>query len=402
MVISPTSSCFSGRIDQRLWSKDHIFGHFKVDKGLQATYTDPLNPIFNADSPQPQYEGQLNEAHTFSPNLVNQFVFATIYYRAIFTNTNLATANEIAPFSLFYANGSFNNLGGLDYIWPQGRNVTGYQFIDDVSWNKGKHTIKFGYSFRRDDVTDYSPSVLTNPEVVMYQGAPGDPLGASFNGGSAIFSAQQFPSRLTQPLATYNEGFYVQDSWKPLPNLTLNGGIRFEHNSNPICITNCFSRLAGDVSSLTGSTLDTPYNQLILSGQHQALKKLQPIAVEPRVGFAFSPFGADSKTVIRGGVGFFADSFPAQLATNIDNNAPTNIGFTITGAPIDPSVPGSAASIGASSAAAFRASYASGGSFNSIAATTPTFASPNFTPMAHEVYYPSYEEWSLQVEQAAC
>ena len=121
--------------------------------------------------------------------------------------------------------------------------------------------------------------------------------------------------------------------------------------------------------------------------------------MEPRVGFAFSPFGADSKTVIRGGFGLFADSFPAQLATNIDNNAPTNIGFTISGAPIDPSVPGSAASIGASSAAAFRASYASGGSFNSIAATTPTFASPNFTSMAHEVYYPSYEEWSLQVEQ---
>src|SRR5271170_1540511 len=88
---------FSGRIDQSLWSKDHIFGHFKVDKGLQATYTDPLNPIFNADSPQPQYEGQLNEAHTFSPNLVNQFVFATIYYRAIFTNTNQAASRALVP-----------------------------------------------------------------------------------------------------------------------------------------------------------------------------------------------------------------------------------------------------------------------------------------------------------------
>ena len=63
-----------------------------------------LNPLFNADSPQPQYEGQLNETHTFSPNLVNQFVFATIYYRAIFTNTSQAEANALVPFNI--SNGS--------------------------------------------------------------------------------------------------------------------------------------------------------------------------------------------------------------------------------------------------------------------------------------------------------
>ncbi len=56
---------------------------------------------------------------------------------------------------------SFADLGGDDFAWPEGRNVTGYQFIDDVSWNKGKQTIKFGYSFRRDDVTDYSSRLLS-------------------------------------------------------------------------------------------------------------------------------------------------------------------------------------------------------------------------------------------------
>ena len=51
-----------------------------------------------------------------------------------------------------------NWIGSADYAFPQGRNVTGYQFVDDLSWTKGKHTFKFGYTFRRDDITDYTPS----------------------------------------------------------------------------------------------------------------------------------------------------------------------------------------------------------------------------------------------------
>ena len=168
----------TGRIDQSFSDKDHLFGHFEVDKGLQATYTSLLNPVFDADSPQPQYQGQLNETHTFSPNVTNQFLFAAIYYRAIFTNTSLAAATQIAPFSLIFADGDLGNNGtgawpgGLDIIWPQGRNVTGYQFTDDVNWNRGNHNFQFGWTMRRNDVTDYSPSEYTaSPEAVALNGS---------------------------------------------------------------------------------------------------------------------------------------------------------------------------------------------------------------------------------------
>src|SRR5208283_2860282 len=49
-------------------------------------------------------------------------------------------------------------IGNTDYAFPQGRNVTGYQFGDDVTWIKGKSTVKFGYAFRRDDITDFTTS----------------------------------------------------------------------------------------------------------------------------------------------------------------------------------------------------------------------------------------------------
>ena len=142
-----------------------LYGTYDMDRGLQATYTDPLNSIFNADSVQPQYSGQLGETHVFTPNITNQFTFALLWYSAIFTNQNLAASTALVPWTVAWIDGSYSLLGGLNYIWPQGRNVTNYQFIDDVSVIKGRNNFKFGYYLRRDDVTDYSPGVLTTPET---------------------------------------------------------------------------------------------------------------------------------------------------------------------------------------------------------------------------------------------
>ncbi len=399
----------TGRIDQSFSDKDHLFGHFEVDKGLQATYTNVLNPIFNADSPQPQYQGQLNETHIFSPSLTNQFLFATIYYRAIFTNTNLAASVAQVPFTLIFADGDLGNNpdtawpGGLNMIWPQGRNVTGYQFTDDLNWNRGNHNFQFGWTIRRNDVTDYSPQEYTaSPEAVSLNTAAN---ALSFQNGQVDEWYQQFPQRLTQPVALYAMGWYVQDQWKVKPNLTVTYGIRFEHNSNPVCQTNCFARLNGDFSTVSTSP-DTPYQDLIKYGQHQAFQDLQKIGYEPRIGFAFTPMGADSKTTIRGGFGMFADAFPGQIADSFLNNAPTNVPFTLLSPnfggsntySLIPSSAGSAATTAAASNAAFSSGFLHGATFNSLSAV-PGFSAPNIVNATHHISYPTYEEWSLTVER---
>jgi hypothetical protein len=387
----------TGRVDFNLGENDKLFLHTKIDKGLQASFTSVISPVFNADSPQPQYEGQLQETHTFSPSVTNQFLFATIYYRAIFTNTSLADAVAIAPFTLIFAdgdlslNGNSGLMGGLDIIWPQGRNVTGYQFQDDVSWNKGNHTIKVGWSFRRDDVTDYSPSEFTEaPEVLATE--------ESFQAGYSDLWFEQFPTRSTQPVALYNMGAYIQDEWKALPNLTVNYGIRLEHNSNPTCITNCFARLTTGFFNEDTST-STPYNQLINSNLHRTFSNLQKVAYEPRVGFSWQPKGAGSSTVIRGGFGMFADAFPGEIADSLLNNAPTNVPFTVYGPAfgggntlLDPTLAGSAGAVATAQNSAFQAGFASGGS------NASGLPAPNIVNASPHIYYPSYEEWSLAVE----
>jgi hypothetical protein len=390
----------TGRIDQNISQNDHLFGHFKLDKGVQPTFSSVLDPVFNVFSPQPAYEGQLNETHSFSPNITNQFVFTAAYYRAIFTNTNQAKANAVVPFTVVFldgdlaSNGTASLPGGANYDFPQGRNVTGYQFIDDLSITRGAHTIKVGWAMRRDDITDYGPSVRAiTPEAYATE--------ATFSMGQVDRFRQQFPERTTNPVAVYGIGAYVQDTWKAAPNLSLTLGLRFEHNSNPICITNCFANLSTEFSTLAASTTgDTPYNQLISSGRHQVFPSQQVLAVEPRFGFSYQPFGAGSKTTVRGGFGMFADTFPGQIAGSLMNNAPSNIGFYLRGGPysVDPALADSGQHAVQVSNAAFRSGYANGASFNSLSAAGIGFAAPAFTSTIHKINIPTYETYTLGFE----
>jgi len=395
---------FNGRVDQTFSPKDHLFAHMTYDIGVQATYTNVLNPLFDALSPQPSWDGQLGEQHIFSPTLSNSFLFATNWYQAVFSNTTEAASEKLVPFSLIFAdedvasNGNGAWPGGLNIVWPQGRNVTGYQFQDDVSWTKGKHTLGFGWTMRRDDITDYSPSeYTTSPEAVVFN--------SSFQQGYVDIWAENFPTRSTQPVALYAMGWYAQDQWKPVPNLTLTYGLRMEHNSNPVCRTDCFARLSTNFAAASTSN-STAYNKLIASNLGQALANLQMIGYEPRVGFSYLPFGAQSKTTLRGGFGMFADAFPGVIADDLLNNAPTNVPFTIYGPAVGggnnalvPTAPGSAASIAVASNAGFQSGFKSGGSFNTISAAVPTFSAPSIWTALQKIFNPTYEEWSFAVER---
>ena len=136
----------------------------KAGHGTQPTSVDFINTAFSADSYQPQYNGQGQWTHAFSPNATNQFVYAGSYYRAIFTQND----PQLFPFAVIPVGYTLTQVGGAVYNFPQGRNVTQYQFVDDFSYTKGAHDLKFGANFRRYDITDYTFSVLTNPEVLSF------------------------------------------------------------------------------------------------------------------------------------------------------------------------------------------------------------------------------------------
>ena len=240
---------------------------------MQATYTDPINPVFNAVSTQPQYEGQLQENHTFGASMVNQFILSGSWYSAIFSTANLGASTQAMPFRVSLAGGAFYPLGRNLDVWPQGRNVSQYGAVDDLSWQKGSHSLKFGINFRRNDITDYSPGIGSIGFSF------GDSLQSFFSGNGDNY-LQNFAVRPTQPVAVYALGFYAQDEWTVRPNLKLTLSLRGDHNSNPTPQTNCFARL--DNSSLAiDHSVDTPYNQTIHTGLNQALANYTKSAGSP-------------------------------------------------------------------------------------------------------------------------
>ena len=72
------------RIDYNINEKNTIWFRFQADTGVQAAYTDPINPLFDSVSPQPLYSFAAGYTHVFSQNLVNYFNPAFSWYESLF------------------------------------------------------------------------------------------------------------------------------------------------------------------------------------------------------------------------------------------------------------------------------------------------------------------------------
>ncbi|HKD86337.1 MAG TPA: carboxypeptidase regulatory-like domain-containing protein [Terriglobales bacterium] len=387
-----TEFIVSTRIDQNFSDADHVFWRVRIDQGTQATSADPINAAFNAASYQPAYDGQSQWNHVFGANATNQFIVAGSYYRSIFTQSN----PQLFPYSLVSTGFSLTSVGGLVFDFPQGRNATQYQIVDDFSWTKGAHSLKFGANFRRYDITDYVFSVRNNPEVFI--GTPVD----LFNGVSELYR-QTFPSRATEPIALWGLGVYGQDEWRVSRSLKLTLALRGEHNSNPVCQTNCAALLDSSFNALlaTGQlTATTPYNSVIDANRHQIFRSTDAINISPRVGFAWSPRG-DDKTVVRGGFGVLYDALPAVLGDQFMLNLPNLVDERLPNSLWADTTANGAAAQALASANAIKSGFANGASFASLQAMLGSaFRAPVSRSQAGTFNTPRYQQWSFGIQQA--
>jgi hypothetical protein len=85
------------KIDHTINTKDSVWYRFQQDTGLQAAYTDPINPIFNAYSPQPQRTLVTGYTHVFSSTLVNQFNPGASWYSSLFLPNDYPQVLETFP-----------------------------------------------------------------------------------------------------------------------------------------------------------------------------------------------------------------------------------------------------------------------------------------------------------------
>jgi len=393
----------AGRFDFNLTNNDKFFIRAQEDKGIQATFTDAISSVFNASSNQPEYQTQASWNHSFGTKAVNNLVASATYYSAIFLNDNVAGALAAFPGTLIMGDGTFINsgnpfggsLGGEDSIFPQGRNVTQYQFVDDFSYNLGaKHTLKVGENFHRYDIGDHDSGFFVAPILEPLS------IGSFYEGGAGgTVAVQDFPQKNAFPVRIYGLGWYVQDEWRATSTLKLTFDLRMDHPSNPYSQLGPFSRFTTAFTGLDHST-SIPYNQAVASGLSVPVQSLTTVAWQPRFGFAWTPPGLKN-TVFRGGIGMFADTFPGQISDANGFNLPFDNSFTTIGTALAPTASGSPVITEGVANAAFLKGFASGGTLASIAASLPPgaiFAPPSVNT-GNVIKTPIYEEWNFQVEQ---
>lgn len=180
-----------------------------------------------------------------------------------------------------------------------------HEIADDLSWAKGKHTIKLGMTFEHvNDNVNYLSNrygSYTYPTVTSFaQDYTGNTTGAK------DWSA--YSQTFGNPLVDYSIkdiGFYLQDQWKVSDRLSLTLGARYEHSFMPP------PPAANPGYPLTGATLHTGNVNLM-----------------PRVGLAYR---LNEKTVIRAGAGtFFARIIGGMLDDVYTGNGIYQISDSLT------------------------------------------------------------------------
>lgn len=386
-VVKTHDVFYAGRLDQNIGQRDKLFLRVEHEHGLQSSYTDPINSAFNAISDQPQWTSNFQETHTFGADKVNSFNASLLWYSALFSMQNQQAATSALTtlpgqtMTLVFNDGSLAGLNGLNVLFPQGRHVTQYQFVDDFSWVRGRHTFKVGANFRRDDVSDHTFTFIT-PLVVEF--SLGDFVGGGGTGSGNVVQ-QSFPKKLEQPVALYQLGFYGADDIRVTNNLKLTLSLRLDHISNPVCQANCFQRLAGTLGQMDQTQ---PVNQAINTGLHTAFPSVTGIVAQPKVGFAWSPRNGKNPTVIRGGAGIFADGIPTGTLSTIMAQAPNDPQFNTFFGTLSPADPNNIYSLSQASNSTFLANYANGGAVDPFSFFNTT-----------AVKVPRYYEWSLEVQQ---
>ncbi len=285
------------------------------------------------------------------------------------------------------------HLRGLDDVQAFTRTssviVPVHNFMDDVTFTHGKHTIQFGGNYRRVDVEHYNNTnsffyASTNPSWYAGSGVantdqPFDPAYsgyapvASFWANNYDYPIGALIGAVTEVDATYNrnragdtlpqgtyisrhwrsnEGeFYIQDTWRVAPNLTLTGGLRYTILQPPfevnglqvqptIDVGNWYRRRGQDM--LMGEAANSRMT-FDLSGNANGGKPYWAWDyhdLAPRVAFAYSPnfasgplhwlFGDNSKSSIRGGYGMYYDHFGEGIINTFDQYGSFGLTTTIT------------------------------------------------------------------------
>jgi hypothetical protein len=386
------------RIDYNVNANNTTWFRLQADTGLQAAYTDPINPLFNALSPQPLYSFAAGYTHVFSQNLVNYFNPAFSWYESLFGPSDFQKTLAAFPIVLegSGANAPFTPLGGLDNTWVQGRRAARFFINDNLAWSHGAHELRFGTNTRILRLNDYDFGEGSVP-TVTYTTLP------QYIYGVASTATKTFPSTPNEPFNFLNLDLYAQDTWKVTRTLTWTFGVRDTLNSNPLNPHDQIARLRGSFASIPHD-VNQPLNAAIQTGLSDVFSSTPLAILQPRTAIAWQ---FEPKSVLRAGFGVFSDILPGSIADVVGVNPPYVQTFqggllgTVGGTAIAPGVPNSAVDATVAANQTFSAGFSQGQLSCAAAQANPATCLPPVAITAvpdGKLHAPYFLEWSLGLE----
>jgi hypothetical protein len=245
----------------------------------------------------------------FNSNLTNQFRFA--FGRS---NPNFP-ANS--PFPL----GPTISIAGLDnfgesFIIPQGRTQNTFQYLDTVSWVRGRHTFKVGADFNRYQ----SPSTSD----FFTRGQINFASVADFQAGNPSGYFQQV-GNFTRHNFALDEFSFIQDDFRLTSTITLNLGFRLESSGGVSEGANLISNLDPNNHTPIGKLGTGPLGGIDIGGD-AFHRNWNPA---PRLGIAWNP--GRGRFVFRGGYGIAYDFIYQNPISNVQFSAPFINSVSISG-----------------------------------------------------------------------
>ncbi|MBI1789702.1 MAG: TonB-dependent receptor [Acidobacteria bacterium] len=340
---SPTTSYqYDGRIDHQINSKQQVFARWSAKN---VSSISPNNLLLPADTAYNDSRSlAVSHNYTISPRIYNEFriglsnndaarayAFDGRKITADFGFVGLASNLPFNGLPSIGFSGATSNFGKGKPSFTFSRN---FQFNDNLTWTRGRHTLKVGADFRKlraesdlgflgsDDYGNYSfTGFFSNNDF------------ADFLMGLPVYSGIATTGQDTNG-RSFHYSFYAQDSFKVNSKLTLEYGVRWEYHppftdagdnitnfdrsvprtgrviipSSDLATKITAPGFLASINACPGPSFQgipcTPFLKAKDAGYPETLRFPDKNDFTPRFGFAYRPF-SDNKTVIRGGFGIY-------------------------------------------------------------------------------------------------
>ena len=288
---------FMNRVDHQISSRTRLFVRYSFDTDSNVI------PNFNGSAVADEHDVSRRQYSTIQlttvlrPTMVNAFRVA--YNRTYQNFDDVLTDPRAQKLSFVpgehFGTISFGSQGlsmqplnflGVDNGAPRIYRYNLFQAADDLTYVKGRHSVKIGTDIRR--IQDNEVTSSNSRGDYTFLDLPGFLLNQPIR-----FDAPPPGANAYRGLRESMFGVYAQDDFKVTQRLTLNLGLRWEAISDP-------SEVNGKMANLLKLTDRAP---TILKDHFFAVKKKD---FQPRVGFAWQLNGS-GKTVLRSGFGIFHD-----------------------------------------------------------------------------------------------